>query len=183
MIENNEKFSKDGYIIDQDLFDRNYPYRTMPSAWNGCGWIAAYNLRHALGDPVWFDDVRAEMDAMHRLRIPGPTLMRVMRAYLDKYLPGWKETNGREEAAEAAAKSTAGIFRYTEGGVPHFITFVRQDDGCFRFFNVNDDIIDEVMPMEKFTREHFLGGSVIALTVSDMPCTAEDPEQGRPNNG
>ena len=175
MIENNEKFSKDGYIIDQDLFDRTYPYRTMPSAWNGCGWIAAFNLRHALGDPVYFDDVRDEMDKMHKLRIPGPTLMRAMRAYLDKYVPGWKETSGREEAAEAAAKSAAGIFRYTEEGVPHFITFVRQPDGQYRFFNVNDDIIDSIMPMEKFAREHFLGGSVIALTVS-----REDEDAGTP---
>ncbi|MBR2531124.1 MAG: hypothetical protein IKE56_00470 [Lachnospiraceae bacterium] len=173
MIENSEKFSADGYIIDQDLFDKSYPYRTMPSAWNGCGWIAAYNLRHALGDPVYFDDVRAEMDAMHRLRIPGPTLMRVMRAYLDRYVPGWKETAGRDEAAREAAGSTAGIFRYTEGTVPHFITFVRQEDGCFRFFNVNDDLIDACMPMDRFVREHFLGGTVIALTVAQSDNSAK----------
>ncbi len=176
MIENSEKFSADGYIIDQDLFDKSYPYRTMPSAWNGCGWIAAYNLRHALGDPVYFDDVRAEMDAMHRLRIPGPTLMRVMRAYLDRHVPGWKETAGRDEAVREAAGSIAGIFRYTEGAVPHFITFVRQEDGSFRFFNVNDNLIDACMSMDRFAREHFLGGRVIALTVSQSGNSAKAGE-------
>ena len=165
MIENSEKFSRDGFIIDQDLFTDGYPYRTMPSAWNGCGWIAAYNLRHALGHTVDHDDVRKEMDAMHLLRIPGPTLMRIMRAYLKKYIPDYRETAGKEEATKAAAGSGAGIFRYTEQGVPHFITFVRQQDGTFRFFNVNDDLIDDCMPMETFAEEHFVRGSVIALTV------------------
>ncbi len=168
MIENNEKFSKDGYIIDQDLFTEGYPYRTMPSAWNGCGWIAAYNLRHALGDPADHQEVRKEMDAMHRLRIPGPTLMRIMRAYLAKYVPGYEETHGREAAAAKAGKSAAGIFRYTEQGVPHFITFVRQPDGQYRFFNVNDDLIDSCLPMDQFAKEHFVRGSVIALTVGEI---------------
>ena len=40
-------FSDDGYIIDQDYFDE-YEYRTMQASINGCGWIAAYNIRHFL---------------------------------------------------------------------------------------------------------------------------------------
>lgn len=190
MIENTERFSKDGYIIDQDLFT-DCLYRTCTSDYNGCGWIAAYNLRHALGQDVDYDEVRQEMDEMHTERVPGPTLMRVMRPYLEKYVPDYRETVGKDEAAEAASKSRAGIFRYTEGDVPHFITFVRAEkrdlENCpykpdiqdeaelreaaaagvdyYRFFNVNDDIIDEIMDMHKFAKEHFLKNSVIALTV------------------
>ena len=64
----------------------------MRADWNGCGWIAAYNLRHYLGHEVGWDEVRTEMDAMHTLRVPGPTLMRVMRGYLSRYVPGYRET-------------------------------------------------------------------------------------------
>lgn len=204
MIVNTEKFSTDGYIIDQDLFTDS-PYRTCTSDYNGCGWIAAYNLRHALGQDVYYDDVRSEMDEMHEERVPGPTLMRVMRQYLKKYVPQYKETVGKEEATEAAAHARAGIFRYTEGEIPHFIAFVRYADetdnqknvsenekaanesadtesepvtahadavhrlstgkNMYRFFNVNDDIIDDVFDMYEFADEHFLKNTVIALTV------------------
>lgn len=156
--------SPDGYITDQDCFS-SVRYRTIRADYNGCGWVAAYNLRHFLGHAVHWDEVRAEMDAMHTLRVPGPTLMRVMRGYLGRYVPGYRETAGREEALAAAGESLAGIFRYREGDVPHFICFVRQEDGQFRFFNVDDGLEDCVMPMERFGREHFLRGNVIALTI------------------
>jgi hypothetical protein len=156
--------SPDGYIVDQDCFS-SVRYRTMRADWNGCGWIAAYNLRHYLGHEVGWDEVRAEMDAMHTLCVPGPTLMRVMRGYLSRYVPGYRETSGREEALTAAEESEAGIFRYREGDTPHFICYLRQDDGQFRFFNVDDNIDDGVMSMQKFGREHFLRGNVIALTI------------------
>ena len=166
-------FSSDGYITDQDCFS-SIRYRTMAASNNGCGFIAAYNVRHALGHKVNWDDVRAELDAMHTLRFPGPTLMRVMREYLDKYVPGWIETVGREAAIAAAAKSRAGMFRYQEGYTPHFVSFVRQDDGSFRFFNVDDGLEDFTATMEQFGREHLIRGTVIALTV---PCTPAEPER------
>ncbi len=168
-----EGFSSDGYITDQDCFS-TVRYRTMAASNNGCGFIAAYNVRHALGHKVNWDDVRAELDAMHTLRFPGPTLMRVMREYLDKYVPGWVETIGREEAIAAAAKSRAGMFRYQEGYTPHFVSFVRQDDGNFRFFNVDDGLEDFTVAMEQFGREHLIRGTVIAMTV---PYTSAEPER------
>ncbi len=159
-----EGFSEDGYIIDQDCFS-SVRYRSMRADINGCGWIAAYNLRHFLGQTDDWNGVRLEMDGMHSLRIPGPTLMRVMREYLDRHVPGWSESVGREEAVRAAERSRAGIFRYTEGREPHFISYVRTSDGRFRFFNVADGLEDSEMSMSRFAAEHFLRGSVIALTV------------------
>lgn len=41
-------FSADGYITNQDCF-HSLRYRTMPADINGCGWIAACNLRRFLG--------------------------------------------------------------------------------------------------------------------------------------
>jgi len=159
--------SADGFATDQDMFTE-FPYRTVTTDYNGCGWLAAYNLRHAL-DPSFTDleAVRSEMDAMHTFKFPGPTLMRVMREYLRRYVPGWAETSGKAAASRAAAQSCAGIFRYNEQHVPHFICFVRQPDGLFRFFNVDDTPNggDFIESMEDFTRKHFVFGNVIALTV------------------
>ena len=73
-------FSEDGYIVDQECF-HEYRYRTMRADINSCGWIAAYNIRHFLGQSAAWDDVRREMEKMHVLNIPGPTHMRVMRQY------------------------------------------------------------------------------------------------------
>ena len=159
-----EGISADGYITDQDCFS-SVRYRTMRADINGCGWIAAYNLRHALGEELDWDEVRQEMDVMHSLRFPGPTLMRVMREYLAKYVPDYRETVGREEAAQAAKDSIAGIFRYQEGHEPHFISFVRQPDGRFRFFNVADGLEDFTASMETFGQEHLRGGTVIVFAV------------------
>ena len=133
-------FSSDGYIIDQDYFDE-YEYRTMSASINGCGWIAAYNIRHFLGHSMRFETVMNEMDHMHSLRIPGPTTMPVMRAYVRKYIPDMTEHIGRDAAFEAARTSRAGILRYTEDNVPHFISFIRSGE-AYRFFNVIDGLQD-----------------------------------------
>ena len=147
-------FSSDGYIIDQDYFDE-YEYRTLSANINGCGWIAAYNIRHFLGHGVRFETVMNEMDHMHSLRIPGPTTMPVMRAYVRKYIPDMTEHIGRDAAFEAAKTSRAGILRYTEDGVPHFISFIRWGE-AYRFFNVNDGLEDYTLSMEMFFAAHVL---------------------------
>ena len=159
-------FSSDGYITDQDCFS-SVRYRTIPACDNGCGFIAAFNMRKALGHEVAWDDVRREMDEMHRLRVPGPTLMKVMRRYISQYVPGFKEAVGREEALHTAENSITGIFRYTEGRVPHFVSYVRQSDGFFRFFNVAEGLEDCTMTMKRFGDEHLLHGTVIVLCVEN----------------
>ena len=159
-------FSDDGYIVDQDCF-HSLRYRTMPADINGCGWIAAYNLRRACGqDPDWRQVLR-ELEEMHLWNVPGPTLMTVMRAYLRRYVPAAAETVGREEALAAAAASRAGIFRYRERREPHFVSYVREGDGLFRFFNVADGEEDRRMTMEDFGRGHLRGGTVIVFAVAE----------------
>ena len=159
-------FSQDGYIIDQDCFHA-LRYRTIPASINSCGPIAAYNLRRFLGQDPDFVQVLGELEGMHLWNVPGPTLMTVMRPYLSKYVPGIRETVGREEALAAAERSRAGIFRYREGREPHFASFLRLDDGRFRFFNVADGLEDAAMPMAQFGAEHLLGGTVIVFTVEE----------------
>lgn len=157
-------FSEDGYIVDQDCFHA-LRYRTMPASINGCGWIAAYNLRRFLGQDVSYPKVLRELEGMHLWNVPGPTLMTVMRAYLDRYVPQARETVGREEALAAAAASRAGVFRYREKREPHFVSYLRTEDGRFRFFNVADGLEDCRMTMEEFGRDHLCGGTVIVFAV------------------
>jgi len=160
-----EGFSNDNYIINQEFFGA-YRYRTMSSKYNGCGWIAAYNLRKALGQQVSFTDVLEEMDSMHKIKMRGPTLMRVMRKYMKKYIPNFKEAHGKSNSILAAKQSKAGIFRYYEEYIPHFVTFVKQDDGLYRFFNVNEgEMQDFCSSIDDFAKVHFNFGTYIALTV------------------
>ena len=146
-------WSADGYITDQDAFT-DYEYRTIRASRNGCGPIAVYNIRHALGRDAAFAEVLAEMDGLHAVHRPGPTSMRAMRAYLALHLPEMTEHVGRDAALEAARRSRMGILRYSEEKIPHFVSFLRQSDGGCRFFNVNDGLEDYVCSMEMFFVDH-----------------------------
>lgn len=154
-------FSRDGYIIDQNALG-DYPYRGMTSDVNGCGWVAAFNLRRAVGQEPDFDEVRREMNAMFPLQIPGPTPMRKLRRYLGRYMP-FRFVGGKRKALAAAERSAAGILRYWEGRTPHFITFIRQPDGRYRFFNVSDGMEDFTESMETFFRGHCRKGWIRVL--------------------
>ena len=169
-----EGFSAEGYIRDQDCFS-SLRYRTMPASVNGCGWIAAYNLRRFLGQTEDWDAVRRELDGLHPVRLPGPTLLGAMRAYLARYVPGITETAGREEALAAMARSRAGILRYREGWEPHFIFYLRRPEG-FRFFNVADGLEDAVMPLEQFGAEHLRGGLTVLFSLSETPVSSPEGE-------
>lgn len=158
-------FSPDGYIIDQECFD-TYEYRTIRASMNGCGCVAAYNLRRFLGQDPVFETVLEELDRMHLLRVPGPTTMPVMRAYLKKYVPGVREQEGRAGALAAACVCRAGVLRYCEAGVPHFISFYRQD-GAYRFFNVNDGLEDFVCSMEMFFETHVPARNYVSVFTVD----------------
>lgn len=158
-IPESEGWTADGYIRDQDALSA-YTYRTIPASGNGCGPVAAFDLRRFAGHDIRFSDVLAEMDGMHLLRVPGPTFLYVMRKYLRKYLPGWREVHGRDACLAAAEKSRMGVFRYHEQKVPHFVAYYRVGDGAFRFFNVCDGAEDTILTMAEFAKEHFLGGSI-----------------------
>jgi len=155
-------WTADGYIKNQDALSA-YTYRTIPAGNNSCGPVSAFNLRRRAGQDARIADVLAEMDAMHLLNIPGPTLLSVMRRYLSRYLPGWRQVRGRDAALAAAERSRMGIIRYYEELVPHFVAYFRVGDGAFRFFNVSDDTEDAVLTMAAFGEAHLRGGSVILL--------------------
>lgn len=154
-------WTADGYLKDQDALSA-YTYRAIPACHNGCGPVAAFNLRRYAGQDAAFEEVLAEMDGMHLLRVPGPTHMRVMRGYCGKYLPGLREVRGRDAAVAAAEASRMGIFRYLEESVPHFVSYCRSDGG-YRFFNVSNGSEDVTLTIAAFAAEHLRGGDVRLL--------------------
>ena len=157
-------YSADGYIMDQDCFS-SLRYRTMPASINGCGPVAVFNLLRFLGRERPLEEIMGDMDARHYLHAPGPTSMRVMRAVLADLVPEIQEAAGQEAATALAANSRAGIIRYREGREPHFVSYLRQEDGLFRFFNVADGLEDCAMSMERFASGHCASGIMIVLAV------------------
>ena len=158
-------FSKDGYITDQDHFSA-YKYRGMTSNYNGCGWIAAYNLRRAQGHDVDFESVHRDMNALFPFQIPGPTPVWKLRLYLARH-GKYQLTVGKKASLAAAEQAPAGILRYWEGKTPHFVPFIRQGDGRYRFLNVNDRMEDFICPMDEFIRGHCIHGLVRVITPKE----------------
>lgn len=156
-----EGWTADGYIRNQEALYA-YTYRTIPAGNNACGPVAVFDLRRHEGHEVRFADVLTEMDDLHMLRVPGPTFMYVMRRYLNKYLPGWREVHGRDAALAAAERSRMGIFRYHEQKIPHFVPYFRVDGG-FRFLNIWDGMEDLTLTMAEFGKDHLLDNRVKLL--------------------
>ncbi len=158
-------FSADGYITDQDHL-AEYRYRGMSSDINGCGWVAAYDLLHAQGVGVDFETVYRQMNALFPRQIPGPTPVRKLMDYLARY-GSYRLTVGKKAALQAALAAPAGILRYWEEDVPHFVPFVRMEEGICRFFNVNDGLEDFTGSLEDFFAGHCKRPLVRVITPTE----------------
>lgn len=155
-------YSADNYIIDQDYFG-DYTYRTIKVSRNGCGPIAVYNILKYLGREKPLAEIVDEMDSMYSVKIPGPTTMKVMRQYIKKYLPEMNESYGRKNCFNSMRKSVCGIIRYTESGIPHFVSYFRDGDDL-RFFNVETGFEDYRTSAETFF-ERVLPGYTALFSV------------------
>ena len=155
-------FAAGGYIADQNCFGA-YIYRGCSSDINGCGWIAAFNFLRALGFERDYEMVFREMDAFFPGKIPGPTPVRVLRKYLRRF-GNFPLYVGRRACLAAAETARAGIVRYWEERIPHFVAFVREEDGRCRFFNVCDGGEELFMIPAEFFRTHCARGPVRIIT-------------------
>ena len=55
--------TEDGYLKDQDYL-KNFPYGRYPTSFNGCGWVAIYNVEHAIGQSIAAEAVYEVMRKM-----------------------------------------------------------------------------------------------------------------------
>lgn len=144
--------SPDGYVKDQDYTD-DILYGVYPSSYNGCGWIASYNMLHALSLADNPEEQFARMVEIlpykGRRGTPFPTLWQFFRR---AGLPVSRHY-GTAQILLKYKDAPCGILRYAEEGVPHYITFVRTGPGRYRFFNVADGLEDFETDMETFIRE------------------------------
>ena len=127
-------FSGDGFIIDQQAF-AGVRFGRRYSDYNGCGWMAAYNLLHALHLP---DDWKSVVCGMrHHTLLFGElgTNPFGLRRFLKKR--GIKvrlSFRPRTAARLADEDSDGGIVMYWHGHGAHFVAFARAGAGL-RFFN------------------------------------------------
>ena len=99
--------TEDGYLKDQDYL-KNFPYGRYPTSFNGCGWVAIYNVEHAIGQSIAAEAVYEVMRKMlpydGTQGTPFPTMVR----YYAKY-PGGAQLRERRnlDAGGARVRRTA----------------------------------------------------------------------------
>ncbi|WP_455140734.1 hypothetical protein [Stomatobaculum longum] len=162
--------TEDGYLKDQDYL-KNFPYGRYPTSFNGCGWVAIYNVEHAIGQSIAAEAVYEVMRKMlpydGTQGTPFPTMVRY---YAERNIPVARIYGSGEELVRIVRECGAprGILRYIEGREPHYIAFVRVSDETparYRFFNAADGKEDFVETMEYFRREHLGGRRVVRLLL------------------
>lgn len=149
-------FSDDGFLVDQ-RYTESYPYGRFSSALNGCGWIAAYNLLHALGRPVDCAAVNRMLNVMLPWKGCFGTPVRTMRLFLSGQHVPVRKVTGRKRFLAALPGCYAGIIRYLDGYEPHYVAFYRLDADTFRFLNAREGEQHHCTDMETFLHEqvHF----------------------------
>ena len=147
-----EAFSPDGYIVDQSR-TASARYGRYGSDYNGCGWIAAYNLLHRCGFGFTPDDVRSGLEPSLRLRGKFGTFPFSLRRFLRRFLPVSLKicTKKRFEKLSCAP----GILLYWTGSAAHNVHFApcEEHEGCLRLCNAVYGVAMHVMrPAEFFSR-------------------------------
>ncbi|MBQ7536301.1 MAG: hypothetical protein IJT43_11890 [Stomatobaculum sp.] len=163
-------FSEDGYIADQDHTD-GLRYGYWMSNYNGCGWIAVYNVLHYLGlsdDPERiFAEMLQILPYEGRRGTPFPTIARFFR---ERGIPA-RRRYGRAGLLKRADGAGCGIMRCVKEGAPHYVTFLRteetDDQGrrIYRFLNVENGREDYRVSMEGFLSDYDCRGLILRLIL------------------
>jgi len=137
--------SVDGYITDQAKL-RRIAYGKFGSHYNGCGWIAVYNLLHALGDPVSPGEIHEQlMQDLHFGGRFGTGPFRLMR-----YLRRRGYRTRFSFSVRSLQNGESGILFYWTGKPLHYVAFSAQKDGLYLFRNVAPGIGETVMEIKSF---------------------------------
>lgn len=156
--------SKDDYIIAQYLMT-TYPYGSVSSNYNGCGWIAAYNLVHGIGLNFPYMDVYEDMLRILPYKGMAGTPTRTLHKYLSSKQISYIKTRGKQAVLKHSKDCKSGIIRYMEGFEPHYVTFIKVDEDRFRYLNIKEGKEDIIMTMEEFLKTHCLIPYVKATMV------------------
>ena len=149
MTSANKVFSADGYLIDQN-YTGACKYGHFTSDFNGCGWIAMFNLLKAAGKQTTVEQVHSGLAAILPYAGFLGTPLRTMRKYLAQQNISYTEIKGKQKISAAIAAYDCGILRFLRKKELHFVAFTRIDDHRLRFFNVYDGKEDYICTLEEF---------------------------------
>lgn len=146
-------YSPDGFIIDQRRTGA-HKFGAFGSQYNGCGWIAVYNLLRATGKPVFPAEVIARLEPSLQLKGLIGTRIRSMKDCLASFGYWAADFRGREQVLQALRRAQDGIVWYMDGLTPHFAAFCRvSTEGkplLLRFFNAEAGRTMHVCAPEEF---------------------------------
>ena len=144
--------SSDGFIVNQSCAC-DAPYGKYASAHNGCGWMAAYNVLHALrGQNDW----QAVCDALHGgLHFGGRlgTGPRRMQRYLASFGLCAKMGFTSYGILKKSAQCKAGILLYFTPHGAHYVAFLpTQTAKTYRFFNAESGNENHLQTLPQFCK-------------------------------
>ena len=156
-------FSTDGYIVNQALTG-DFKYGRHTSPYNGCGWIAVYNILHYLGSHVPPEEVASKMSGLLHLGGLMGTPMKSMTAALKSYGITAVRHTVSSKRIHRYNYIPWGILRYFEFPYIHFVSFVTSPDG-YRFFNCEYGEEHHIMQLDDFLQKYS------KWPLADLLCT------------
>lgn len=156
--------STDGYIIDQRQ-TRSIPFGAVTSDQNGCGWIAIYNLLHALGrdpDPDKLIETLEKTLLFHG--VLGLNLFALIWELKKQKLPLCFAVRPFH-AQQLAEQCPAGIILYFTGRRNHFVAFRREAQGRLRFFGAVPGLSHHEATMAEFYWDYVKFPLAVTITV------------------
>ena len=115
-----------GYITDQNQVDQ-FRMGFAGAAWNGCGWIAAYNAMIMLGNPKQPEEVISHFDNIFGnffFGAFGANPIALFNYFLFQgYSVGYLSINGIRNSETGTQGATACIMLYWHGSGAHYVAF------------------------------------------------------------
>lgn len=146
-------FSADGYIISQKN-TAAVPYGLFSSDFNGCGWIAAYNLLKAAGKEPAIPLISQGLASGSPLCCGMGTGPLRLRHWLAQQGFRFKTAKTLGDAARIATGSPMGILMYSTGQGLHYVTWLAQPGGRFRFLNAIDGAESHICTFGEMLESH-----------------------------
>ena len=134
-----QALSKDGYIINQNYTD-NIPYGNNVSDYNGCGWIACFNLCHYLGKQIKTIDIINFLEGYLWYNGSWGTSLTGIHKFMKSIGLSVKTLIGKKAIVKNAPKY--GILFYFHGKGFHYAFFYKYDNTNYRFLNISHKEID-----------------------------------------
>lgn len=154
LVMNDKVFDEEGFIIDQGKLEI-IPYGLFNSKDKGCGWIATYNLMHALDKNPRITDILSSLTKYDPLfEALGTSIFTINRYLKEKGIKLNYTIGSNKKIASTIENSTHGILLYYHRHGAHFTMYRRLKSGKYEFFNVvygRKVVMSPVAFMKKYT--------------------------------